>query len=60
MAATADSTPMVETDFAAQSGRARHVDDLWRAHIDVLLEQAVDEHVEDKPLQGSQQRGSHA
>lgn len=47
-AATTDSTPITETVFAAQFARARRVDDLWWDELDVLHEQAMDDHVENQ------------
>lgn len=48
-AATVASTPIVETDFAAQFTWARCVEVILRDILNVLSEQAVDDHVEDDP-----------
>lgn len=47
-AASAKSSPVDEADFAARLVQSRQVDDLWWDRIDVLPEQAVKNHVEDK------------
>lgn len=49
MAATADTTPINEAEFSAYLKRAGHVDDLCRDGLDVLPQQAVDDHEEKEP-----------
>lgn len=48
-AATTDSTPFNETEFAAHFTRSRRVDDLWRDSLDVQPGQSVDDHIGDEP-----------
>lgn len=48
---TADSRPIIETALAAQLAEARPVDKLCRDSLDLLPEQAVNEHVYDEPKQ---------
>lgn len=43
---TTDSTRMNKTDFPTEVTQARRVNSLWRDNLDVLVEQAVDSHVE--------------
>lgn len=38
-----------EAEFADQLARARRVEDLLRDYLEVLLKQAVHEHIEGKP-----------
>lgn len=44
----ADSASINRAYFAVQFARVCHLDELWRDSLEVLSEQALDEHVKDK------------